>query len=217
MENPGVSNFEEELRKASEAAKVVEGEVKTQTKFSDSKAAKAAKKVSADVTKQTKKILADAVSASKKGAPVVVELWNKTVASFKKLFSGKKLSLKKFKGFGKNKKLVLVVAGAAVVLAVAITGFVRLEVVTVTKGIPLVSGKSTGTTVMIDKFAEVTRGDVIVGVLPGTEKSEKKTIMGSIFSQNDQTYALFDGEVIWQLPIKDLVGKALFVEPKKKL
>lgn len=228
MENPGVPNFEEELRKASQAAKEVEVPEKVSTKFSNSKAAKTAKKVSADVTAQSKKIVAEAVKVSKKSAPVIAELWKKTVSSISKLFANKSWSFsslvegpkalwKKLKVSGKNTKLVYVVAGSAVVLALVVTALVRLEVVTVTKGIPLVSGKSTGTSVMIDKFSEVKRGDLIIGVLPGTKKDEKKTILGSIFSQNDQTYAIYDGEVIWQLPLRDLVGKALFVEPKTKL
>lgn len=228
MENPRVPNFEEELRLASQAAKEVEVPEKAPTKFSTSKAAKTAKKVSADVTAQSKKIVAEAVKVSKKSAPVIAELWKKTVNSISKLFANKSWSFgslleapkaiwKKLKVSGKNTKLIYIAAGAAVILAVAITGFVRLEVVTVAKGIPLTSGQSTGTSVMIDKFGEVKRGDLIIGVMPGTKKEEKKNLLGSIFSQNDQTYAIYDGEVIWQLPLTDLVGKALFVEPKKKL
>jgi hypothetical protein len=205
MENPGVPNFEEELRKASKAAQDVEVVEKVPAKFSKAKAIETAKKVSTDVAEQSKKIVAEAVKASKNGVPTVVELWKKTVASLKKFFSGK------------NTKFIYIAAGGALVLALAITAFVRLEVVTVTKGMPLTSGDSTGTSVMIDKFASVERGDVIIGVMPGTKREDKKTILGSIFSQNDQTYAIFDGEVIWQLPLKDLVGKALFVEAKTKL
>lgn len=203
-------NFEEELRKEKQSAKEFEALIATPTKFSESKTAQTAKKVSADVTKQTKKIVTEAVKVSKKSAPIATELWKKTTAQIKKTFSGKKWATG-------NKKVVILAAASVAVLALAITALVRLEVVTVTKGIPLTSGKSTGTSVMIDKFADVKRGDVIVGVLPGTKKEDKKTIMGSVFSQNVQTYALFDGEVIWQLPLKDLVGKALFVEPKRKI
>jgi hypothetical protein len=209
MENPGVPNFEEELRKASQADRAVEIPEKTETKLGESKVAKTAKKVSANVTKQTKKIVAGAVKAAKKSTPLLTNLSAKVSAQAKKLFTAKRST--------KRGKLVLLISISAVVLTLAITALIRLEVISVTKGIPLMSGESTGTSVMVDKFAEVKPGDVIVGVLPGTKKEEKQTLLGSIFSQNDQTYAIFDGEVIWQLPLKDLVGKALFVEAKTKL
>lgn len=221
-------NFEEELRKASKASQETEVVEKVPAKFSKAKAVKTAKKVSGDVAEQSKRIVAEAVKASKKGVPFVLELWKKTVASWKKVFSGKKFSLRplsegtkslfrKLKVSGKNTKFIYIAAGGTLVLALVITAFVRLEVVNVSKGIPLTSGESTGSSVMIDKFATVERGDVIIGVMPGTKHEDKKTLLGSVFSQNDQTYAIYDGEVIWQLPLEDLIGKALFVEPKTKL
>jgi hypothetical protein len=33
-----------------------------------------------------------------------------------------------------------------------------------------------------------------------------------VFSKNDETYALYDGEVIWQIPIGSIRGKVLFAE-----
>jgi hypothetical protein len=36
--------------------------------------------------------------------------------------------------------------------------------------------------------------------------------MGSVFSVNDQSYALYDGEVIWQIPLADIKGVVMFAD-----
>jgi hypothetical protein len=49
--------------------------------------------------------------------------------------------------------------------------------------------------------------DLVVALLPG---GQGLLIMGSVFSVNDQSYALYDGEVIWQIPLADIKGVVMF-------
>jgi hypothetical protein len=49
----------------------------------------------------------------------------------------------------------------------------------------------------------------VVALLPG---GQGFLIMGSVFSVNDQSYALYDGEVIWQIPLADIKGVVMFAD-----
>jgi hypothetical protein len=63
--------------------------------------------------------------------------------------------------------------------------------------------------VFIEKTDTAIQNDLIVALLPGSGDA-KTLIIGTVFSSNEETYALYDGEVIWQIPLADLKGKVLF-------
>jgi hypothetical protein len=48
----------------------------------------------------------------------------------------------------------------------------------------------------------------------GVDQDTNKEILviGTVFSKNDQTYALYDGEVIWQITAEQIRGIVLFAE-----
>lgn len=56
-----------------------------------------------------------------------------------------------------------------------------------------------------------------MAVQPGSPEDAPELIIGTVFSSNEETYALYDGEVIWQIPLADLKGKVLFAEATQKL
>lgn len=109
---------------------------------------------------------------------------------------------------------VILIATGAVVIAVLAYGMLSIESVPISEGIATTRGPGDGQTVLIDKTTSANQGDLVVGVMPGTSGSDdEKYVMGTIFSANDETYAVYDGEVVWQVPIGDLKGKVLFASP----
>jgi hypothetical protein len=57
------------------------------------------------------------------------------------------------------------------------------------------------------------QGDLLVASLGVDQDTNQEIlVMGTVFSKNDQTYALYDGEVIWQITAEQIRGIVLFAE-----
>lgn len=113
--------------------------------------------------------------------------------------------------FAKHKTSIILGGVGIVVLGLVIFSFARFQVVTVAQGIETTLGASEERTVLIAKASEAERNDLIVAVLPGSGVEGKEVlILGSVFSENGETYAVYDGEVIWQIPLSDLRGMVMF-------
>lgn len=117
----------------------------------------------------------------------------------------------------RNKKITVASVVAAVVLIVVIIVGAKFEYVTPHGGIETSLGDGMGTTVLIERGAAIAPNDLIVAVQPGSPEDAPELIIGTVFSSNEETYALYDGEVIWQIPLADLKGKVLFAEATQKL
>jgi hypothetical protein len=117
----------------------------------------------------------------------------------------------------RNKKITVASVVAAVVLLVVIVLGAKFEYVTPNGGIETSLGDGMGTTVLIEKGAAIAPNDLIVAVQPGSPEDAPELIIGTVFSSNEETYALYDGEVIWQIPLADLKGKVLFATATQKL
>ena len=115
---------------------------------------------------------------------------------------------------GKVKKSVVVIAGGAtLVVALGLTLLLNFSSVTVTSGIETTLGSSENRSVLTIKASDANQGDLLVASL-GVDQDTNKEILviGTVFSKNDQTYALYDGEVIWQITAEQIRGIVLFAE-----
>lgn len=118
----------------------------------------------------------------------------------------------------RGKKLMVgsVIVGALVVIALIF--FAKFEFVTVDAGIDTSAGEAKGATVLIEKNATVMPNDLVVTIFPGgIEGDDQALLIGTVFSFNEETYALYDGEVIWQVPLGDLKGKVVFASATQLL
>jgi hypothetical protein len=115
--------------------------------------------------------------------------------------------------FAKHKTSIILGGVGVVLLGLVIFTFARFQVVTVAQGIETTLGASGERSVLIAKASEADRNDLVVAVLPGAGVDGKEVlIMGTVFSENDETYALYDGEVIWQIPLTDIRGMVMFAQ-----
>jgi hypothetical protein len=115
---------------------------------------------------------------------------------------------------GKVKKSVMVIAGGAtLVVALGLTLLVNFSSVTVKSGIETTLGSSDNRSVLTLKASDANQGDLLVASL-GVDQDTNQEILviGTVFSKNDQTYALYDGEVIWQITAEQIRGIVLFAE-----
>jgi hypothetical protein len=119
--------------------------------------------------------------------------------------------LKKFTGAKPHtkKKIVYSAVAASILVAIAVAVPLKFEFVTPAQGITTSLGSASGHQVFIEKTDTAIQNDLIVALLPGSGDA-KTLIIGTVFSSNEETYALYDGEVIWQIPLADLKGKVLF-------
>ena len=108
-----------------------------------------------------------------------------------------------------NKKKVILSASALVLVVISLSLILRFEIVTANQGIDTTLGSSENRTVIIDTAVTAQPEDLVVALLPG---GQGFLIMGSVFSVNDQSYALYDGEVIWQIPLADIKGVVMFAD-----
>ena len=108
-----------------------------------------------------------------------------------------------------NKKKVILGASALVLVVLSLSLILRFEIVTANQGIDTTLGSSENRTVIIDTAVTAQPEDLVVALLPG---GQGFLIMGSVFSVNDQSYALYDGEVIWQIPLADIKGVVMFAD-----
>ena len=117
----------------------------------------------------------------------------------------------------RNKKITLATVIAVPVIVIAVILVAKFEFVTPNVGIETSAGPIPGSSVLIEKGATIAPNDLIVAVQPGSPEDAPELIIGTVFSSNEETYALYDGEVIWQIPVGDLKGKVLFAEATQKL
>lgn len=117
----------------------------------------------------------------------------------------------------RTKKITLasVIGGAALIIVIVLLA--KFEFVTPDAGIKTSLGSAKGHAVLIEKGAAIAPNDLIVAVQPGSPEDAPELIIGTVFSSNEETYALYDGEVIWQIPVTDLKGKVLFATATQKL
>lgn len=108
-----------------------------------------------------------------------------------------------------NKKKVIFGASAFLIVVLSLSLIIRFDVVTASQGIDTTLGSSVNRTVIIDTAVTAQPEDLVVALLPG---GQGLLIMGSVFSVNDQSYALYDGEVIWQIPLADVKGVVMFAD-----
>lgn len=115
---------------------------------------------------------------------------------------------------GKIKKSVVVIAGGAtLVVALGLTLLLNFSPVTVTSGIQTTLGSSENRSVLTLKSSDANQGDLLVASLGVDQDTNQEIlVMGTVFSKNDQTYALYDGEVIWQITAEQIRGIVLFAE-----
>lgn len=120
-----------------------------------------------------------------------------------------------FSARSKKVALISVITGVAFILL--LVSVIKFEFVTPDAGIKTNLGSGAGHVVFIEKNATIAPNDLIVAVQPGSSEDSPELIIGTVFSFNEETYALYDGEVIWQIPVADLKGKVLFAEATQKL
>jgi len=118
---------------------------------------------------------------------------------------------KKPLGFRVTKKIAVTSVSGALVAIISIVGLVNFAFMTVNEGIETTLGSSENRTVFVLKADDAERNDLVVAVLKrASTNGDDLLILGTVFSKNDQTYALYDGEVIWQIPIGNIRGKVFF-------
>jgi hypothetical protein len=140
--------------------------------------------------------------AREKRGPKTRGSLGKWIAKFRKL-SGNRV----------KKPLAFVLGGIGVTVAVLLTVLLNLSYVTVSNGIETTLGASENRTVLTLKSSGANQGDLIVASLGlDNESNEDILVIGTVFSKNDQTYALYDGEVIWQVTSEQIRGIVLFAE-----
>ena len=114
----------------------------------------------------------------------------------------------------RGNKVVVFSAGAVLVGGLTIVGLVRFEFVTVAEGVTTSDGPSEGQRFFIEKTGNAERNDLVVGLMPGSEEGEnEKLVMGTVFSKNDETFAVLGDNIVWQVPVGDLRGKVWFATP----
>jgi hypothetical protein len=85
--------------------------------------------------------------------------------------------------------------------------------VTVTSGIETNLGSSENRSVLTLKASDANQGDLLVASLGVDQDTNQEIlVMGTVFSKNDQSFALYDGEVIWQITAEQIRGIVLFAE-----
>lgn len=112
-----------------------------------------------------------------------------------------------------SKKLTFVVGGLSLAIVIGLTAFLNLSYMTVSAGIETNLGTSENRTLFTIRASDAEQGDLIVAALSmNSETNEELLVVGTVFSKNEQSYALYDGEVIWQISADQIRGKVLFAE-----
>ena len=178
------------------------------------------------ISSALKNLAAILLNASKKIQKLVSSISKSFVENIKNLdFKSFKssLSLKNFKNQIKNLKnfdfktlfkgqpgsvnVKLISAGLILVIC-SVLIFIKFDLVKVTQGIETTRGTAASKTFLVINSDDFKQNDLVVAQLPGASKDD--LLIGTIFSQNEEFYALYDGEVIWQVAHKDVIGKVLF-------
>lgn len=120
---------------------------------------------------------------------------------------------------GSTRTRLAVLAGASLLLVAASTyGYVRFDIVTAAQGIETNFGNSVDRTVIVDTVVDVAPNDLVAALLPGSSADgESAVLIGTVFSENTETVAVYDGDVIWQIPVGDILGTVLFASATESL
>jgi hypothetical protein len=112
-----------------------------------------------------------------------------------------------------NKPLVFVLGSIGITAAVLLSILFNFSYLTVTNGIDTTLGTSDNRTVLTLKASDANQGSLIVASLGiDNETDQEILVIGTVFSKNDQSYALYDGEVIWQISAEQIRGIVLCAE-----
>jgi hypothetical protein len=112
-----------------------------------------------------------------------------------------------------TKPVAFVVSGVSVIVVLSLTVILNFAYLTVGSGIETTLGSSEDRTVLVLKASDAQGGDLLVASLSVDEDTNQEIlVMGTVFSKNDQTYALYDGDVIWQITADQIRGIVLFAE-----
>lgn len=120
---------------------------------------------------------------------------------------------------GSKRTRLAVLAGASLLLVAASTyGYVRFDIVTAAQGIDTTFGKSVDRAVIVDTVVDVAPNDLVAALLPGSSADgESAVLIGTVFSENTETVAVYDGDIIWQIPVGDILGTVLFASATESL
>jgi hypothetical protein len=148
--------------------------------------------------------------------------WLKSLAKRTKKIDLRKISgklsnlfpkLRKLPGSRVSKMSVILISGIGVVIAILLTVLVNFTYLTVSGGIDTTLGSAENRTVLTLKASDANPGDLLVASLGiDSETNQEILVIGTVFSKNDETYALYDGEVIWQITSEQIRGIVLFAE-----
>jgi len=110
------------------------------------------------------------------------------------------------------------ISAGVLIVAASTYGYVRFDFVTATQGIDTTLGESANRAIVIDTFADVARTDLVAAKLPYPKDDGSDAILiGTVFSDNTETVAVYDGEVIWQIPVGDVLGTVMFATATEAL
>jgi len=111
----------------------------------------------------------------------------------------------------KRFRLIAIVGLGLVVVGASTYGLTRFDFVTATQGIDTTHGISANRGFVLDTADDVAPNDLVAALLPSAdEESSDGVLIGTVFSENAETVAVYDGEVIWQIPVGNVLGTVLF-------
>lgn len=129
------------------------------------------------------------------------------------IFSNLIPKFRKLPGNRVSKLSVIMLSGIGLVIAISLTVLVSFTNLTVSSGIDTTLGASENRTFLTLRASDASQGDLLVASLGLDSNSNQEIlVIGTVFSKNDETYALFDGEVIWQVTSEQIRGIVLFAE-----
>jgi hypothetical protein len=111
----------------------------------------------------------------------------------------------------------LIVVGVLLIV-VSTYGFTRFDFVTASQGIDTTFGASANLTVIVDSTKDVAPQDLVAAKLPQVSgDGVDGVLIGTVFSENTETVAVYDGDVIWQIPVGDILGTVMFATATESL
>jgi hypothetical protein len=118
----------------------------------------------------------------------------------------------------KRLRLLVIVGLGLVVIGASTYGLTRFDFVTATQGIDTTLGNSANRGVVVDTADDVAPNDLVAALLPNPDEAGSDGVLiGTVFSENTETVAVYDGEVIWQIPVGNVLGTVLFATATESL
>ena len=118
----------------------------------------------------------------------------------------------------KRFRLLVIVGLGLIVIGASTYGVTRFDFVTATQGIDTTLGISANRGFVLDTADDVAPNDLVAALLPNSaEESLDGVLIGTVFSENTETVAVYDGEVIWQIPVGNVLGTVLFATATESL